>query len=677
MQYQRDESGKLHPLPAPSIDTGMGMERLTALLQNAPNNYQTDLFRPIIDYTAELAGIDPDSEERSIKVAFNVVADHIRALSFLISDGVLPANDGRGYVLRRILRRAAKHGKALGFTSAFLHRVSAKAVDLMKEFYPELQYNRDFIAEVILAEEERFNKTLLNGLKRFEELLEAALQSPDEQKIIPGNELFKLSDTYGFPLDFARDLAMEKDIPVDYQGFQAELEKQREKSRISLAARQKTVKTLENIETYTTAFTGYNTLEQDAEVLAIYIDGKPAPEIRENQEGLLVLDKTPCYAESGGQVGDTGTGKNDAAFFHILDTRKASALTGAAVLHAIRLEKGTLAPGSEVNITVDAPRRKNIAAHHSSTHLLHAALREVLGLHVKQAGSYVGPDKLRFDFTHFKALTGDELQTVETMVNRKIRENMPITTDNLEYEQAIERGAIAIFEEKYADVVRMLTMGDFSKELCGGTHLDATGETGFFKITGESSISAGIRRIEAVAGAAGYDHIQHSLQALDQIINHFKQKQEHIVTHLVNLDNELKEKEKQLKKKQKQEKSKKIDIDKIIEQGAEINGIRVAAEFIDGLDRKQLSALADEVKQKTGGVAIFLTNQGDKSAIVVSIGRDLTPGLNAGKIVKQIAALLNGSGGGRPDFAQAGGEPVKDFLKLKPQLDDIVNEHIK
>jgi alanyl-tRNA synthetase len=676
MQYDKDKKGRLNPLQAPSIDTGMGMERLTALMQGVNSNYQTDLFRPLIEYTAELAGaaIEPDTRDQTHRVALNVVADHIRALCFLISDGVLPANDGRGYVLRRILRRAAKHGKVLGFTSAFLHQVSSKVVEVMKDFYPELEYNRDFISEVILAEEERFNNTLLNGLKRFEDLLARALEQ--KEKIIPGSELFKLSDTYGFPLDFARDLAMEKDVGIDYQGFQAELEQQRERSRISLETKQKAVKALENIETYTTTFTGYSSLEEDAVLLAIYFDGKEVHEIRENQEGVLVFDKTPFYAESGGQVGDTGIGKTDTAFFNIINTRKAVTGGSGAFLHSVQVKKGTLRPGDEVNLVVDAEKRKNTAVHHSSTHLLHAALREVLGLHVKQAGSYVGTDKLRFDFTHFKPLTREELREVEFIVNRKVRENIPIKSENVKYEEAIDRGAIAIFEEKYSDVVRMLSMGDFSKELCGGIHLEATGEIGFFKITGESSISAGVRRIEALAGDIGYTYVRENLERFYEIMSHFKQKQDHIVSYLVHLDRQLKEKEKQLKKKQKLEKSDRIDISKIISKGSEINKVHTVAAFMNNMDRKQLSALADEVKHKTGGIAVLFSNLNGKSAIVVSIAKSLIPGLDAGEIVKEIAAMVNGSGGGRPDFAQAGGEPVKNFLKFKPQVVDIISKYV-
>jgi alanyl-tRNA synthetase len=675
MEYFEDPPGTLTPLPAPSIDTGMGMERLAALLQGVTGNYETDLFRPLIEYTADLAGVDPEDE--TYRVPLNVVADHIRALSFLISDGVLPANDGRGYVLRRILRRAAKHGKALGFSSAFLHQVSSKAVDMMKPFYPELEYNRDFIAEIILAEEERFDKTLLNGLKRFEELLAKAQE--DENRLIPGSQLFKLSDTYGFPLDFARDLAQEKDVRVDYKGFQEELEQQREKSRLSLAAKQKSTRALDNIDNYTTTFTGYSSLEEEAQVLAVYLDGKPVQEIKEGAEGLLVFDKTPFYAESGGQIGDSGTGKNDSAYFHIGDTRKAANGGSGAYLHSVSVKKGMLRPGDEVKLQVDARLRKRTAVHHSATHLLHAALREVLGLHVKQAGSYVGPDKLRFDFTHFKAPGKEELNTIEALVNRKVRENLPVETDIVKFEEAIERGAMAIFEEKYSDVVRMLSMGDFSKELCGGTHLAATGEIGLFKITSESSISAGVRRIEALAGETAYDYVQTSLDTFQRIYTHFRQKQDHIADYLVDFERRYKDKEKQLKKQDTREKNTAVNLDAITAEGEMINSVHAVISFIDSGNRKQLSTLADQVKNKTGGIAVLVDNLDGKSAIIVSVAEALTPGINAGKIIKEIARKVNGNGGGRPDFAQAGGDPVDAalFRNLKPQIADIIRKNVQ
>jgi len=544
----------------------------------------------------------------------------------------------------------------------------------MKPFYPELEYNRDFVAEVLLAEEERFNNTLANGLKRFEELLEKARDN--QQKIIPGKELFKLSDTYGFPLDFARDLAVEHDVNIDYHGFQEELNQQREKSRVSLAAKQKSSTALENIDKYSTAFTGYSTMDDVATLLAIYMDGKEVPHISENQEGLIIFDKTPFYAESGGQVGDTGSGKTDAAYFNIVDTRKTP---NGVFLHSVQVKTGTLEPGEEVNLSVDAKKRQDTRIHHSSTHLLHSALREVLGLHIKQAGSYVGPDKLRFDFTHFKSLTREELHTVELLVNRKARENLNIKTDILKYEEAISRGAIAIFEEKYSDVVRVLSMGDFSMELCGGTHLESTGEIGFFKILTESSIASGVRRIEAVAGEPGFAYVQENLIHFNDILAHFKQKTGHIVEYLVNLEKELKEKEKQLKKivKQEKETGANSNTDDLAAEGFQINGVQVVAALIDSVDRKRLSALADEIKTKTSGVAVLFTHIDNKSAIVVSVAPSLTKTVHAGNVVKEIAALLNGSGGGRPDFAQAGGDFIDNFLNFKNQVTDILSRYLK
>ncbi len=667
MQFFKDETGKLNPLPAPSIDTGMGMERLTAQLQGKNSNYETDLFSPIIDFTAELAGVDPGAQAHQIDL--KVVADHIRALCFLISDGVLPSNDGRGYVLRRVLRRAAKHGKALGLSGTFLSKVSTSVIDMFRDYYPELDYNRNFIAEVLDAEENRFNHTLANGLKRFEDLMEKTVDAGET--MLPGTELFKLSDTYGFPLDFARDLAAEKEMHIDYNGYQESLEAQKEKSRAGLAQSRKTGKTLEGIGRYQTEFTGYVNLDEEAELSAIYIDDKPADSIPEGKEGILVFNKSPFYAESGGQVGDTGTGRGENAFFSINGTRKANS---GAYLHSVKIQKGALKKGETLKLSVDRKLRRGIAAHHSTTHLLHAALREVLGLHVKQSGSYVGPDKLRFDFTHFKSLEQDEINKIEAIINEKIRENLPVTTDTLKYEAAIERGAIAIFEEKYADVVRMLTIGDFSRELCGGTHLESTGQAGFFKILSESSISSGIRRIEAVTGETADLYIRRTFNTLQTIQAHFQQKEDKLFDFLVNMEKTLKEREKELKKKQ--EADARPDLDTLCKEAAVMDGIKVVVAHIEGLDRKQLSTLTDEVINKTKGLAVLSTNTGGKSAIIVSLDKSLGKRLNANKIIKEISAQVNGRGGGRPDFAQAGGDEIQDPLKFKNTSTDIISGQV-
>ncbi len=668
MQYNKTDDGKLHPLPAPSIDTGMGMERLTTLLQGKKSNYETDLFQPIKDFTAEQAGIDPAAEKHQVDL--NVVADHIRALTFLVADGILPANDGRGYVLRRILRRAAKHGKALGFDKPFLHQVSGRVIEVMKEFYPELDYNRTFIAEVIQSEEERFSKTLLNGLKRFEDLLEDSFASKVEK--IDGRALFKLSDTYGFPLDFAIDLANEKDIGVDLEGFEVALDQQREKSRISLKNRQKAHGAmLLGDKKLESNFTGYESLEEESTVIAILVDQRQTEKIQENQQGYLILDKTPFYAESGGQVGDTGQGKTDSSYFEISDTVKGPA---DLALHQVIMRKGSVRQGEKVRVTVNESRRQQIAIHHTSTHLLHHALREVLGLHVKQSGSYVGPDKLRFDFTHFKALTREELANIEALINNKIRGNNQLGSDIVKYEVAIQRGAIAIFEEKYSDVVRLISVGDFSKELCGGTHLHATGEIGLFNITSESSISAGIRRIEAVAGKTAYQTMQRGQATLNNILLHFKQKEEDVLPYLKTLEQQLKEKEKQIRKTKVKEGA--INLDEIIQQGTTINNIQAVVEFIDNLDRKQLSTLSDEIMGRIKGIAVLSTNINGKSAIVISISKDFTKKLNAGIIIKEIADMIGGNGGGRPDFAQAGGEQITDVPEFKKNTTGIIRQHL-
>ncbi len=670
MQYYKDKEGKLNPLPAPCIDTGMGIERLTSILQGLDSNYKTDLFKPIIEFTTDLANINPDEKEHQINL--KIIADHTRALCFLISDGILPSNDGRGYVLRRILRRAAKHGKALGFSDTFIYKISSKVVDLMKEFYPELEYNRDFISQVILSEEERFNRTLLNGLKIFEDLLNKAIE---KKNIIPGEDLFKLSDTFGFPLDFAKDLANEKNVKIDYNGFQKELKKQKEKSRINLIKKQKSIQTLENINKYRTEFTGYNNFEEEATLLSIYINNKETPSIKESQKGILVFDKTPFYAESGGQVGDIGIGKNDNSYFIIIDTQKINYGKSGIFLHFSEIKKGELKPGDKVRLIIDKNRRQKISVHHSSTHLLHSALREILGLHVKQSGSYVDNNKLRFDFTHFKPLTQEEIEKVENFINQKVRENIHMKSEIMEYEEAIEKGAIAIFEEKYSDTVRLISIGNCSKELCGGTHLNSTGEIGVFKVISESSISSGIRRIEAVAGEPGFNHIQKYLNTFYNIQLHFKQKQNTIFEFLINLDKNLKQKGKRLETSNKN--NEKININKIIDNCSQMNNIKIIIEYFENLGKKELNSLSDELKNKTRGISILLSNINGKSYIIMSVFNDLTNIINSRNIIKEIAKLVNGNGGGRPDFAQAGGEPIKNFKTTKKGILDILNRYIK
>jgi len=649
MQYYKDKSGNMTPLPSPSIDTGMGMERLTTLLSGKSSNYDTDLFRPIIEFTAELADVDPD--DKKVKIGLNVIADHIRALSFLISDGVLPANDGRGYILRRLLRRASKHGRSIGFSDSFLYRITPVVIKIMEQAYPELGLNREFISEVVKAEEERFEKTLLAGLKRFEEIIQNTIEKGKET--ISGKEIFKLSDTYGFPVDFSIDLANEKNLNVDLEGFRKELADQQKKSRKGISDRGVT-NLPENMEKIRSLFTGYESLEEESPLTGIFRKNTMVDSISEGEEGILFLKSTPFYGESGGQAGDTGTGRSENSIFSITDTRKNSA---GGHLHFIKILKGTLKNNESVRVKVDLPKRENIAAHHTSTHLLHAALREILGPHVKQSGSYVGPDKLRFDFTHFKSLDKGQIKRIENLINKKIRENLNVKTIETTYEDAIGKGAIAIFDEKYSDKVRMLAIGEFSCELCGGTHLHQTGSIGFFKIISESSISSGIRRIEAVAGFAGSEYLESIFNNIEKIESKFKQKGERLFNYLSEIDEKNRKLEKEISKQISQGKS---DFSEIINKKFEINGLPIIIHHFENMEKKTLSTAADDIKQKCECATIISSNEGGKSAIVISIPSNLTKKVNASTLIKQISTIVKGNGGGRPDFAQAGGDEIVD-----------------
>ncbi len=657
MQYFKDESGKMSPLPSPSIDTGMGMERLTALINGKSSNYDTDLFLPIIEFTSELAGVNPDDEKA--KVGLNVIADHARALSFLISDGVLPSNEGRGYILRRLLRRASGHGRAIGFSESFLFRITPIVIDIMEYAYPELRLNREFISEVIRSEEERFERTLLTGLKRFEEVIQTSIEKGEA--VIDGKEIFKLSDTYGFPLDFSVDLASEKNMKIDIEGFRKELSGQQEKSRKG-AAEKRIIDLPQRMDRIETIFTGYESMEEESNITAIFADNKEAESVLEGDEAVLFIHKSPFYGESGGQAGDTGSGKGKEGLFTISDTRKNSA---GGHLHFIKILNGKLSKGDTVRVSVDKSRRENTAVHHTSTHLLHAALREVLGPHVKQSGSYAGPDKLRFDFTHYKSVEREQLARIENLVNEKIRENLKVSTIETSYEDALSRGAIAIFDEKYSDMVRMLNIGEFSCELCGGTHLRQTGNIGYFKIISESSIASGIRRIEAVAGKAGEKYLDSIFNSLEKIESRFKQKGERLLDYLIDLEEKNRKREKE---KSKGNPAKKHDLKTFTKQKININGACIIIHHSDGMDRRMLSATADEIKRNLNCTAILSSNNEDKSSIVISVPENLTKKVNASTLIKQIASIVKGNGGGRPDFAQAGGEMIKDFENFRKEV---------
>jgi alanyl-tRNA synthetase len=645
----------------------MGLERLTTLLQGKDSNYKTDLFVPIISFTRDLISLSASDKETEISL--KVIADHTRALTFLISDGVIPANDGRGYVLRRLLRRAARHGKMLGFIEPFIHKVSNKVIDLMGQAYPELYASQNFISEIILSEEKRFNRTLTSGLKRFENILADTINN-NKQKI-PGKELFKLSDTYGFPIDFAIDLATEKNIDIDIGEYENKLNDQKNRSRQSLIIKKNAVKQLEDIDALTSVFIGYEEDKTSAKVIGLYEQsGETFEKVNEikfvdsTKKHIIVFDNTPFYAESGGQKGDIGIGENQTTLFSVYDTQKSES---GVFLHYVKMQKGLIKIEDTLDIKIDKIRRQNISIHHSLTHLLHAALRETLGNHIKQSGSLVEQNKLRFDFTHYKSLSNEEIIEIENLINAKIRENLLIKTESLQYEEAVKQGAIAIFNEKYSDIVRLVKMGNFSKELCGGTHLNSSGEIGVFKIMNESSISSGIRRIEAVGGQSAFSYIQEKLKILEKIQGYFEKKPEKLFNHLKDMNEKLK-----LKKKENKKSTSVIDIKTIIESSVSINSVRVAIALIENVERKQLSTVADEISSSLNGIAILFSNFDKKSMVIVSIVNKITNTWSADVIIKKIAPLFNGRGGGKKNFAQAGGNIVNNFKSLQNKIIDIL-----
>ncbi|MFQ5560858.1 MAG: alanine--tRNA ligase, partial [Nitrospinota bacterium] len=656
MQYNRDKSGKLSPLPNPSIDTGMGLERVCSVLQSVDTNYETDLFMPIIRETEKVSGLSYDKEKAN-RVSFRVIADHSRAAAFLIADDILPANEGRGYVLRRIIRRAARHGKMLGINTPFLFRGSGAVVDCMGDVYPELCEKKEFMLNVIQKEEERFQATLDHGLKILEEVIQKA-KSKEVPKI-PGDDLFKLYDTYGFPLDIAREVVLEAGLEIDEEGFQKSMEHQKTTARTSWKGAEE-MDTLNEFASKlaqfpSTVFEGYEKLNQKATILAIFQDGNEKCDLSgPGKKADLLLDSSVLYAESGGQKGDRGLLLGASCEAEVVDTKK---VASDYFLHSCTIKNGSLRVGDTVTVTVDKKNRNSTELNHSATHVLHQALREVLGDHVKQAGSYVGSDRLRFDFSHFSAPSQKEVQKIESLVNRIISENLPITTESLSFDEAVGRGAIALFGEKYGKSVRMVKIGDFSTELCGGTHTGSTAKIGLFKIVNEGGISAGVRRIEALTGAASYAFIAGEIARLDSIREVLKAGHGNEEDKLLKILARLKDTERELSKVK--EKLVSAGMNSISENMKKVNGISLLIKRLDGTDIKNLRLFVDNAKQKiTSGVVVAGAEIDGKVALIVGVTKDLTGRVNAGKIVSKIVTAVNGRGGGRADMAQAGGPNV-------------------
>ncbi|MRI34912.1 alanine--tRNA ligase [Endozoicomonas sp. OPT23] len=640
MQYNRQSDGSMQPLPKPSVDTGMGLERIAAIMQDGHSNYDIDLFQNLLkDASGILGGVE--TTESSLRV----IADHIRSACFLITDGVMPSNESRGYTLRRIIRRACRHGHKLGAKDSFFYKLVASLVREMGDAYPDLKKNQAQIERILLQEEEQFTKTLDKGMRLLEEKL-AALSGTE----IPGDVVFTLYDTYGFPVDLTSDIARERELTVDEKGFEAHLEAQRERARAAskFGIDYNDQLTLEGV----TEFTGYHKLEDGSAVSALFVEGQPVDFAAEGQQVTVVLENTPFYAESGGQVGDTGSLMFDGGSLKVLDTQK----QGDNHLHIAQVQSGRIKLGDKVEAQVDMAKRQATELNHSATHLLHEALRRVLGDHVNQKGSLNDAEKLRFDFSHFEAVKPEELREVERIVNEQIRSNTVVETELLDIEAAKAKGAAALFGEKYGDEVRVLTMGadGFSIELCGGTHAERTGDIGSLRILSESGIAAGVRRIEAVTGVAADQRQEQVEDTLKSIAGLVKGSQDNVLDKVSGLLDRNRELEKELQKLQ--QKLASAGSSDLISKAVDVKGIKVLATELDGVEPKSLRDMVDQLKNKLGSGVIFLAVPGhEKFPLVAGVTKDLTGKVKAGDLLKMVAEQVGGRGGGRPDFAQGGG----------------------
>ncbi len=666
MQFDRDGSGEMTPLPKPSIDTGMGLERMAAVLQGRTSSWDTDLFAPLIGEISRRAGREyPSGDEGDVSV--RVIADHARAVAFMVSDGIMPANDGRGYVLRRLIRRAYRHGNRLGLDEPFLHALMGIVAEGMKSAYPELLNALPLVAKICKAEEERFAQTLNSGLRVFRHF--ASESRLGGQNVVSGEAAFKLYDTYGFPLDLTQDLAQEERLGVDEAGFLAELDKQKTRARRSWKgdAQMKERRVYEDLKGSAILFSGYDVESvADTRVLALVKDGVRVDTLEPGESGEVVLERTPFYAEAGGQVGDSGLLKNarfsavvENAFYPVPDVRA----------HKTRVASGTLRVGDAVDAAIDHGRRQSVRDNHTATHLLHAALRQVLGDHVKQAGSLVSPVRLRFDFTHFQGLSPEEIARVEALVNERIRENLSVVIREMSFEEGLAEGAMAIFEEKYGERVRVVAIGGFSKELCGGAHAPVTGEIGLFKIVSETSVAAGMRRIEALTGEEALSYVQENERVLADAARILNVPRPDVAVQIEKLKEQIKLKDHEIRALRLRARDESAP-------GAEekpllIKGVSVIVRKVEGLNSGEARGQVDQLKTKIGSGIVILGSSGtDRALLIAGVTEDLGGRISAAAIIKTIAPIIGGGGGGRPDFAQAGGPKTE-------ALDEALAESLK
>lgn len=668
MQYNRNEKGELSPLPRPSIDTGMGLERITAVLQGKLNNFDTDIFSEIISSISAEAGISYGKGSET-DISIRVIADHIRAIGFLLSEGLIPSNEGRGYVLRRIIRRAARHARALGLSGPVLYRFLDALAVSMGDIYTELIDEKERVSKILEIEEERFAKTLDQGMRLIDGLINEVKRWG--KKTIPGEEIFRLYDTYGFPYDLARDIALDNGLAIDEEGFHREMEIQRERARASWVGEEDAVAPIYReliSEIGRTEFIGYERLESVSVIRAIVKDGKVIKEAREGEEIEVFLDITPFYGESGGQVGDTGeiTGENFRA-----TVKNTSKPIEGLQSHHVKIKKGTIRVWDRVHCKVDEEKRKATMRNHTATHLLQAALRIVLGDHVKQAGSLVSPDRLRFDFTHFSALSEYEISSIENIVNEKILENLPVVVNVMDLKEAIASGAIAIFGDKYGEKVRVISVPHFSSELCGGTHCRATGDIGLFVIASEESIASGIRRIEALTGSNAFNYLKakaSEFRRLGELL-----KTDKVYQRVEKLLSELKALEKDVETLKARSLAK--DSSSIIEKVKKIDGINVISCKVDGLEAKDLRILADNIRDRIKSGVIFIASAKNGQASLLSmVTKDLIDRFDAGEIMKKVAAMAGGRGGGKKDMAQGGTNNIEKLDMAVKAVYDLIKE---
>jgi alanyl-tRNA synthetase len=682
MEFDRQADGTLNPLPAPSIDTGMGLERITAVIQGKLSNYDTDLFTPILEAIGRRAGrryratLDDPSD-----VSMRVIADHLRAMTFLIADGVVPSNEWRGYVLRKIMRRAMRHGKKLGFTEPVLHALVDVVVDDMSGAYPELRRNRDNVVSVVRSEEERFDAVLTAGLPRLEEALDRAAAG---SKVLPGDEMFRLYDSLGVPLDFMEDLAGQRGLAIDRAGYDEAMEAQRERARASSAFETKKVQdfTFASDDQRAAAiaggdqFEGYSrTTVTGVPVVAVFdAERKQAAQLRQGESGFVVLERTPFYVESGGQVSDSGSIVNDATGAAATVAGLSRIAPGGPRAHRVTVSHGTIQPRDLVTAAVDERTRDATRRNHTATHLLHAALRQVLGTHVKQAGSLVAPDRLRFDFVHFSAVTHEQLDRIERIVNEQICRNTPVQTEVRATEEAMASGAMALFGEKYGDRVRVVSVPGFSLELCGGTHVRATGDIGFFTVSQESGVAAGVRRIEALTGDGAVAHYQQQRAALERVAGALNTTPDQGVEIVQRLQAEVKRLTRDLEQtKLKAALGGGAGTGSGSDEVRDVKGVKLIARRVSGLEKNALRGLSDSLRDRLGSGIVVLASENDgRVSLVVSVTKDLTARVQAGRLVKDLAPIVGGGGGGRPDFAEAGGKDPSKIDELIAKAPDVV-----